>query len=151
MLEFDEFKILMDDIKATSKLNVDLFSELKTTKEKTNKCSIMASQNWHKNTNDAIKYCQAKGLKPDVILSCDYEDFLKRLGSNDKFIFLPKTPETLSRIVVEARMMGMTVIANNRIGATKEDWFKLKGEDLIEIMYKKRKEIPTIIMETFKK
>jgi hypothetical protein len=69
------------------------------------------------------------------------------LGENGKFIFLPKTPETLSRIVVEARMMGMSVVTNKLVGATREDWFSLKGEDLIELMVNKRQEIPKTLEE----
>ena len=110
----------------------------------------MASQNWHKNTQGAIRYCKLKNLDYDLILQCSYEEFLKRLGSNNKFLFLPQTPETLSRIVVEARMMGMTVLTNNQVGATKEDWFKLKGEELIAVMQNKREEIPNKIIEIFK-
>ena len=76
-----------------------------------------------------------------------YKDFLTRLGSNKTFVFFPKTPETLSRIVVEARMMGMKTITNHQVGATKEDWFKLKGVDLVNKMRSKREEIPSIILE----
>ena len=47
-------------------------------------------------------------------------------------MFFPKTPETLSRVIVESRMMGMSVITNNLVGATKEDWYALKGEELID-------------------
>ena len=109
----------------------------------------MASQNWHKNTADAIKYCRAKNIDFELILQCSYKDFLTKLGKYNKFIFLPKTPETLSRIVVEARMMGMTVIGNQNIGATKEDWFRHKGAPLIKIMKDKRSQIPAAINNIF--
>ena len=62
-------------------------------------------------------------------------------------IFFPKTPETLSRIVVEARMMGMSVVTNNLVGATKEDWFSLKGAELIEVMKEKRESITSTVLE----
>ena len=65
------------------------------------------------------------------------------------FIFLPKTPETLSRIVVEARMMGLGIIANHNVGATKEEWFSLKGSKLIKVMREKRQEIATKIINIF--
>ena len=110
-------------------------------------CAIMSSDNWHKNTPDAIKLCKIKGWKYDLIPRSDYQHFLTRLGKSKKFVFLPKTPETLSRIVVEARMMGLSVVTNNLVGATKEDWFKLKGIDLIDIMVGKRKEIPDLVQK----
>ena len=113
-------------------------------------CAIMNSSNWHKNTSDAIRLCEAKQWEYDVIPTCGYMEFLLRLGESEKFIFLPKTPETLSRIAVEARMMGLTVITNNLVGATGEEWFSLKGEDLIEVIRKKRIEIPDMVTELLK-
>ena len=110
-------------------------------------CAIMSSDNWHKNTPDAIRLCKIKGWKYDLIPQSDYQDFLTRLGKSKKFVFLPKTPETLSRIVVEARMMGLSVITNNLVGATKEEWFKLKGIELIDVMVGKRKEIPDLVQK----
>jgi hypothetical protein len=46
-------------------------------------------------------------------------------------------------------MMGMQVITNGLVGATKEEWFKLKGPELIEKMYNKRDEIITTIKDIF--
>ena len=118
--------------------------------DKKSTCAIMNSNNWHKNTADAIKLCKVKGWQYDLIPNLKYKEFLIRLGENRKFIFLPKTPETLSRIVVEARMMGLSVITNNLVGATKENWFSLKGVELIDIMVGKRKEIPDLVEKILK-
>lgn len=118
--------------------------------DKKSTCAIMNSNNWHKNTADAIKLCKVKGWQYDLIPSLNYKEFLIRLGENKKFVFLPKTPETLSRIVVEARMMGLSVITNNLVGATKENWFSLKGIELIDIMAGKRKEIPDLVEKILK-
>ena len=46
-------------------------------------------------------------------------------------------------------MMGMTVVANKNVGATKEPWFKLKGKELIAVMREKRNEIPQRIIGMF--
>ena len=118
-------------------------------KEKKDKCSIMNSHIEHKNTREAILYCKHKNLEYDLIDSCPYYEFLDRLSNNDKLVFFPKTPETLSRIIVEARMMGMSVIINNRIGASSEEWFKYKGEKLIDIMKNKRSEILNLVESVF--
>ena len=113
--------------------------------EKKDACSILHSNIWHKNTHGAIEYCNKKNLEYDLIQSQDYETFLTLLSTNDKFIFLPKTPETLSRVVVEARMLGCKVITNSLVGASKEPWFHLKGLELVDYMDNKRDEIVTII------
>ena len=116
-------------------------------KEKTDNCAIMNSREWHKNTAGSIDYCNKKGLKYNLIDPCDYKQFLNKLSENKKLVFFPQTPETLSRITLECRMMNMSVVINDKIGASYEDWFKLKGEELINLMYKKRTLIPSIVEE----
>jgi hypothetical protein len=123
-----------------------LIKEISTI-EKSPTYAIMNSKNWHKNTTGAIRLCKSKEWDYVLIEPCKYEDFLSCLGQNEKFIFLPQTPETLSRIVVEARMLGMSVITNNLVGATKEPWFNLKGDELIQFMINKKSEICNTVEE----
>ncbi len=116
-------------------------------KDKTDKCSILDSNILHKNTAASVQYCISKGYEYELIKSNSYHSFLEALGKNKKFCFFPKTPETLSRVVVEARMMNMSVAVNSLIGAASEPWFSLKGEELIDIMINKRKEIPERVLK----
>lgn len=116
---------------------------------KADKCSVMKSHIAHKNTIGAINYCKAKNEDYDLVESGNYIEFLQSLGKNKKLVFLPKTPETLSRIVVECRMMGMSVTTNELVGATSEDWFSLKGLELIERMKIKKDEIVSVVEEKF--
>ena len=104
-------------------------------------CSIMETSTAHKNSLGSIRACELKKIKYELIPNISNELFLERIGTNETFIFLPKTPETLSRIVVEARMMNVKVITNNLVGATQEDWFSLKGPQLIDFMISKRQQI----------
>ena len=119
---------------------LDMMREL-SKREKKDKCSIMDSNIQHKNTSGAINYCVNKGYQFELILPCAPKEFLSRISKNDKFVFFPLTPETLSRIVVEARMMGMKVVTNRRLGAVSEEWFSMKGEPLIDYMLDKRLQI----------
>jgi len=115
--------------------------------KKTDCYSILQSQTPHKNTMDALSYCELKGYNHELVSSANYHDFLKKLSNNDKLLFLPKTPETLSRIVVEAKMMGVKVITNKNVGASYEDWFRLSSEEIIDIMDEKRGFICEKVME----
>ena len=115
--------------------------------QKNNACAVLNSAIAHKNTAGAVQYCRSKGLSHGLVASPNYEEFLESISHFEKFVFLPKTPETLSRIMVEARMLGCKVITNGLVGATSEQWFELKGEDLIDCMIKKRDEILTIITQ----
>ena len=116
-------------------------------KPKRDAYSILESSIPHKNTMEATFYCTKKGLPYTLISSPEYKEFLSLLSANDKFLFLPKTPETLSRVVVEARMMGMKTIVNKNIGAAYEPWFALKGDKLIEYMAQQRIDIPAKVLE----
>lgn len=115
--------------------------------EKQDCFSILESATWHKNTQEAVLYCKMKNYNYKTVSSSNYHHFLSLLGRNNKFIFLPKTPETLSRVVVEARMMGLKTITNKNIGAVHEPWYHLRGKTLINVMREKRMEIPKIVLE----
>lgn len=114
-------------------------------KQKNNFCSIMDSKIPHKNTTGAVEFCKKNNISFNLIKSNNYHEFLSLLGTNEKFCFIPQTPETLSRVVVEAKMMGVSVITNKLVGAISEDWFSLSGGLLIEYMLHKRTEIATMI------
>lgn len=116
-------------------------------KKKTNRYSIWFSENPIKNTEETLRYCKIKKIPYDLVGNLPYKQFLERLTDNSTFIFLPKTLETLCRVIVEARIAGMKVITNKNVGAASEDWFKLKGPDLAERMILKREEITDKIIE----
>ena len=122
----------------------------KVSKEnKNSKCAVLRSSIEHKNTFEAELFCKAKKIPYNLISSEDYYDFLSILGTHSKFVFFPKTPETLSRIVVEARMMGLSIIVNKNIGATRESWYSLKGPELIDEVRKMRNRIPKMVVESY--
>ena len=104
---------------------------------------------WSLESLKKIKIFSEKEKPFELIDQCVYYEFLDKMSNNDTFVFFPKTPETLSRIIVEARMMNMQVVTNSLVGATKEEWFSLKGLDLIEEMYKKRISIVKEIKDIF--
>jgi len=116
-------------------------------RKKSDKCSVMHSEIPHKGTDHAKIYCEKNNLKVDLIMPCSHDEFIEKLGSNSTFAFFPRTPETLSRVVVEARMMNVKIITNGLVGASWEDWFNLKGVDLISLMGQKRETIPAMVVE----
>jgi hypothetical protein len=129
-----------------SEEHLQLLEEMSAVK-KIDKCAIMKSNIPHKNTREAIQYCQALGLDYELLEPAAPVDFLRKLGKYKTLVFLPKTPETLSRIVVEARMMGMSTKTTQNVGAIHEDWFTLKGLELIKFMKNKRENIINTIKD----
>ena len=145
-LQLDNLYNLSGNMWADSTL--DLLATL-FNKKKTDKCSIMESDVGHKNTKAAVAYCNHKNLEYELIPPNNYHSFLDAMSNNKTLVFFPKTPETLSRIVVECRMMGMRVITNKLVGAASEPWFELKGPELISFMKNKKKEVVLEIQGSF--
>ncbi len=127
---------------------IDLISDLSKI-DKKDRYSVMSSPIVHKNTKAAILYCKTKGLDYTVINPCKYDEFLKQLSANKNFVFFPQTLETLCRVVVEARMLGCKVVTNSNVSAIEEDWFSLKGQELIDRVREMRKTIPDLVMAKF--
>ena len=110
-------------------------------KKKKDRYSIWDSSNPIKNTPLTVAYCTRQNIHYDLVGFLPYGEFLEKITENNTFIFLPETLETLCRVAVECRMAGMKVITNKKIGASSEDWFKLKGQDLIDFMADKKHKI----------
>ena len=119
-------------------------------KEKKQAYSILNSRTAHKNTRAALAYCEEKGYKSELVSSNNYQEFLSLISNNQSFIFMPKTPETLSRVVVECKMMGMKILINKNVGASYEPWFALKGAELIDYIASKRQTIPNLVIKMLK-
>jgi len=123
--------------------------ETYTKRSKKPLCAIMDSPNRNKNTSGAIKYCKERGLKYKLIPASSYKKFIEELSECDTFVFFPTTQETLSRVVLEARMLGCKVTTNNLVGAASEPWFKLKGIELIDWVRERTPAIFQMITDTF--
>jgi len=121
--------------------HLSILEEICRNPQRQNRHAVIMSNTKHKNTARAIDYCRTLGLEYDVIPPLEPSTFLRELGARSTLVFFPGTPETLSRVVVEARMMGMGTKTTNNIGAIHEEWFSKKGLDLIDYMRYKQEEI----------
>tara|TARA_R110002072_G_scaffold79168_3_gene182967 strand:+ start:286 stop:1125 length:840 start_codon:yes stop_codon:yes gene_type:complete len=128
--------------------HLGLLEEICKDPQRQDRHAIIMSNTKHKNTAGAISYCRAVGLEYDVVPPLEPSTFLRELGARSTLVFFPETPETLSRVVVEARMMGMSTKTTNNVGAIHEEWFSKKGLDLIDYMRYKREEIINIVLES---
>jgi hypothetical protein len=111
--------------------------------------AIMESAIPHKNTSEAVMFCRATNKQYNLIPSLPYRQFLTRMAECEKLVFFPRSPETLSRISVEARMLNMGVITNELCGAKYEEWFSLKGSAMIEKVLEMRESIPNLVEGSF--
>lgn len=136
---------LKNDVKANfinlksslwSNADLDLLDELRKSDLKPI-YSIYKSINGIKNTHGAVKYCEEKKLPYELIGNKNTRrEFLECLSRNHALVFLP-TPhnETFSRLVVEARCMGIEVITTKTYGAVLEDWYDIyQGKELVDFL-----------------
>lgn len=102
----------------------------------------------NKGTKAAAKYITKIGMP---IKACPWKEFIQKLTLAGNYVFFPTVLETCSRVCVEARMLGIKVIANNNVSAFYEDWFKkYKGKELIDYFRNKNKSISEFIESCFK-
>ena len=114
-----------------SKEKID-FIRSTSVKNKTKKYCIINSNNPIKGTKEAVQYCKQNNIEFDLIGPLPEKELLKKLSEYECLIFFPQVLETLSRIVVEAKMLNCKVLTNKKlIGAASEIWFKNSGEELI--------------------
>lgn len=94
---------------------------------------MMRQGNNIKNKQEALRYCVNNKLPYMPIPRInDKIKFWKTLAKFSHFVFFPDIPETCSRLLIEAKMLDIDVITNKNSGASHEEWFKLKGKELID-------------------
>jgi hypothetical protein len=125
---------LHSSIWAESDLNLleKIFNE---TKVKNGKYAIYATNNWIKNSQGSIKYCQENNLCFVLIQNQEIrENFLRQIAECSNLVFFPIARETFCRLVVEAKCMGLDVITTKNYGASLEGYFEMKGQELIDFL-----------------
>lgn len=93
----------------------------------------------------SIKFCDSFHLRYDLLPKTDPHSFLKNLSKYSSYIFFPQTPETLSRVSIEARLIGLSVVTNNNVAAVYEKFYDLPNKEMIEYIKNKRIEMFKII------
>jgi len=96
--------------------------------------AILDSPNWIKNKDGAIKFCEANNIDYILIGDPNWDRFMDRLSHFSTLVFFPLAGETLCRLVVEARCIGLNVITTKNYGATLSSWYKHRGTDLLQIL-----------------
>ena len=116
-----------------------------STVEKKEVVSVVKSPYPQKGVPESIKFCIENRFDYELVEDKDYHVFLSKLSQNAGLSFLPLTPETFSRVVMECKMMKIKVFTSDMIGASYEPWFDKMGNELIEVMKGKKEEIYQII------
>lgn len=125
---------LKSSIWSDSDLNM-LEELLNLNKEKNGKYGVYYTQNWIKNTQGSLKYCNENKLPFQIIKeNKNRYEFLTNISKCSGIVFFPMARETFCRLVVEARCLGLDVITTKNYGASLEDYFNLSGKPLIDYL-----------------
>lgn len=109
---------------------------------KNGKYGIYYTNNWIKNTQGNLKYCNENKLQFSIIKETKVRtEFLNNLAKCEGIVFFPLARETFCRLVVEAKCLGLKVITSKNYGASLEPWFdELSGLELIGFLKEKTNE-----------
>lgn len=87
--------------------------------------------NSYKNPRESVNFAIRNKLDYNMIPTIkDRPRFMQMLCMHKGLIFFPVIPETCSRILVEAKMLGLQVFTNKNSGAANEYWWELSGQEL---------------------
>ena len=98
------------------------------------KYALLRSNNKNKGMPAAIGFCQKNNLPFEYLEPQPFESFVANLARVEHLVFFPQWLETYNRLSIEARILGCKLITNNLIGAASEDYFKLKGRELLDFI-----------------
>lgn len=109
--------------------------------------AIVDNDNPIKGRDLAIQYCEKNDIEFDLISSPDQREFWKKMSEYERLVYLPLTPETFARTAVEAKILGLSVVANKKVGASYEEWFDWQPEEIMDLLKSKKDELIEIFGE----
>lgn len=124
--------------------DLNIFKNLfESKKNKINRYIIFDSSGYPKNdiknVVGAMKFCESNKLDFTLLPRLPRPEFLNTMANYKGIVFLPLARESLCRLMVEARCLGLDVITTKNYGASLEPWFKMSGIDLINFLEKQNK------------
>jgi len=102
--------------------------------EKIIEYGIMESKNKNKGFYNSVSFCEENKINYEIIKFDSYENFITQLSKVKNLIFFPQWIETYSRVAIEARILKCKLITNELIGASTEEYFSLKGIELLNVI-----------------
>ena len=88
-----------------------------------------------KRSNLGIQLCETQKIDFDYLKNYNWQELMEVMSEYEGLVFFSHAVETCCRLVVEARMLGLKIKTDNRVGCTYENWFtKYKGKELIDFL-----------------
>lgn len=94
--------------------------------------AILDSKSPVKGTREAVEEFSKNGKKYELIGNLPYEQLLEKLKSYKGLYFHPSGFDTCPRIVIEARLLGLSLDLNDNVLHREEEWFSGDNSTLRE-------------------
>jgi len=105
--------------------------ESNITDEKNGKYAIVEGKLHEK----AILFCQKNNIDYELITNREYPKLIKSLSKYTGLVFFSHHFESYCRLLVEAKILGLKILTDDRNGCTYEPWFKIsQGKNLSKII-----------------
>lgn len=88
-----------------------------------------------KGTENALQYIRDNFESSAKILNIsnfDYATCLSEMAKAQQFVYLPQGPDTCPRSVIEARLLGCSLVTNSNVQHRNEGWFQKSFEEIEE-------------------
>jgi hypothetical protein len=95
---------------------------------------LFASPHAIKGHRQALEYCRHRGIGPTEIKNLTPSAVLDLFARSERFVNLPIGPEWAGRMVVEARLLGCEVVANDLVGVTGEPFWGESREQALAFL-----------------
>lgn len=100
--------------------------------KKPNTYAILSGGSWIKNQKGCEEFCNNNKIKYELVGNLPYQVFLDKLSEYEGLVFLPAGFDTAPRIVIEAKIMGLSLYLNNFVQHQDEKWFTGSITDIID-------------------
>jgi len=121
----------------------------KDNQQRKSRTAILRSNQTNKGQDLAQEYCHNSGIQYDLVSARNSVELYKVLSGYETLVFLPRTPETFSRVFLEAKLAGCKVITNNLIGALSEKYDWSSRESILDKLKQKEAELVEAISSLF--
>lgn len=130
---------------------LDYIANIRTDDKKGVATIVDYKGNNSKGTELSIKHCIDNNIRYSLVDLRETKEFLFELSQNKYLVFIPRTLETLSRIVIEAKMLDVKVKTIKKlIGAASEPWFELNSIFLVNYFRNNKIKFYNRIIESLK-
>jgi hypothetical protein len=109
--------------------------------------AVFASRNPIKGHAQALRYCRERGLAPREIRDLSPVEVLARFAQSERFVYLPIGPEWAGRMVVEARMLGASVVVNEHVGVAGEPFWLIERDGVRQFLRSGPRRFWTLVEE----